>query len=389
MRCSIGIVVGVGTALIWLLSWPIPTAAAPASVAADGPERAALAETGSPTGAVAAVARVRARSGLASTLPESQLDARLASLLQWMVRDYASSPLRLLSALPEGRNAGGRSGAHLSALQKTYWLEDNSLYGAAALNQYAPVLGKLLSDRWHGAWQQSFPRFCPDTQSSYVIARIPDYDRAGGAQDPRCRLPRPDAWQFFPEHQYPNPADPRFDTLPRPIIGTDYPEDGEGRTRLAPITSNSPRDLLKYGCLRQVLTGNRTLAEQMFDLALADWDGSGFVGRKNSPRDHGRLAGIYWTRDLAFALLCANALGQGRQQVWGEGHSVAKAAIEQRLWGAQSQTGGIWTNYCGDRAENDRLCAPGQRIPQVAKQTNELAPLVLLAYGLDIWASPQ
>jgi hypothetical protein len=373
--------------LIWLLSWPILTTAVPARV--DGSERAALADIGSRTGALAAVARVRARSGLASTLPQGELDARLAALLQWVVRDYARSPLRLLSAVPEGQNAGGQGGAHLLALQNTYWLQDNSLYGAAALSQYAPVLGKLLAASWHAAWEKSFPRFCPDTQSSYVIGRIPDYDRAGVASDPRCRLPRPDAWRFFREYQYPDPVDPEFDNLPRPIIGTDYPEDRQGQVRIGRITSDAVRNLLKYGCLRQVLSGNKALAAEMFDLALADWNGSGFVLQRNDPRGHGRLAGIYWTRDPAFAMLCADALDRGRQQIWGRGRPVAKSAIEQRLWGAQSHTGGIWTNYCGDGTENGGLCASGRRIPAVAKQTNELAPLTLLAYGLNIWASPQ
>ncbi len=390
-RRSLGYVICVALLMAALRSWPGPAMGAIANADAEGAEKAALAEILSPgeAGAVASVARVRAQSALSSTLPASELDKHLAGLLRWMVHDYAGSgPLRLLAALPEGTNAVGRSDAHLLALQKTYWLQDNSLYGAAALGEYVPVLGRFLADSWRGEWQKSFPKFCPDTQSDYVIGHLPGYDQRGLPEDPRCRLPRPGAWQFFREYQYPNPAAADFDGLRRPIIGTDYPADAQLQSRMAPIRPNNARNLLKYGCLRQVLAGNDALAGQMFALALADWDGNGFVGPRNDPRNDARLSGSYWTRDLAFALLCANALGQGRQPAWGNGREVAKAAIEQRLWSAQSPTGGIWTNYCVDAREGDRLCLPGQKIPVFAKQTNELAPLVLLAYGPDIWLSP-
>jgi hypothetical protein len=374
---------GVTIVAVSFLSWPIPTTAETA-----GAEQAALSEILAPgsAGAMAAVMKVRAGSGLLSTLPEAELDTRLARLLRWMVRSYANSgALRLLSAVPEGRNVGGQSNTRLLTLQKTYWLQDNSLYGAGALDEYVPVLGKLLSDSWRNMWQKSFPNFCPDTESDYVIGQIPPYDQ-GVVQDPRCRLPRPGAWQFLREHQYPSPADPQFDSLPKPIFGTDYPVDPEGRTQLGRITERSPRDLLKYGCLRQVLLGNGPVARQMFDLALAAWDGTGFINPKNNPRDRGRLSGVYWTRDLAFALLCANALGQGRESAWGGQQQVAKASIERELWNTQSATGGLWTNYCGETAVDNLLCSPGQKIPTVAKQTNELAPLALLAYGPNIWA---
>jgi hypothetical protein len=361
---------------------------ATANVDAQAPETAALSDILSPgaNGALAAVRRVRVQTGLSSTLPETELQARLARLLQWLVRDYAASgSRRLLSSLPEGKNALGQGNAQLSALQQTYWLQDNALYGAAALDQYAPVLGRLLWESWHSAWQRSFPNFCPDTQSDYVIGRLADYDRASGPRDPRCRFTRPGSWQFFREYQYPDPAGSQFDSLPRPIIGTDYPAGPHAETRLAPISERSPRDLLKYGCLRQVLLGQEAVARQMLDLALANWDGNGFVFPKNDPRTHSRLAGTYWTRDLGFALLCGNALGQGNQPVWGTTHHVAKGAMEQRLWSAQSQTGGIFTNYCGGNAEGRFQCIAGQNVPGFAKQTNEIAPIVLLAYGANIW----
>jgi hypothetical protein len=376
----------VGVAIVAFSLFSGPMATAIVRPAAESTALAAILAPGS-TGATAAVQRARADSGLVSTLLDGELDARLAKLLQWVVRDYANSgPLGLLSAAPEGRNAEGRSNTRLLTLQKTYWLQDNSLYGAAALDEYVPVLGKLLSESWRNMWQKSFANFCPDTQSDYAIGRIPPYDH-GVVQDPRCRLPRPGVWQFFREYQYPSPADPQFDSLPKPIFGTDYPAGPEGATRLAPITRRSPRNLLKYGCLRQVLLGNGAVARQMFDLALADWDGSGFITPKNNPQLDGRLSGVYWTRDLAFALLCGNALGLGRESEWGGQQRVAKSSIERELWNAQSSTGGFWTNYCGATAAGSRPCSAGQKIPAFAKQTNEIAPLVLLAYGPNIWAS--
>ncbi len=319
-------------------------------------------------------------------MPESELDQRLAKLLSWVVRDYANSgPLRLPSGVPEGKNARGQSSVRLATLQHTYWLQDNALYMAAAFEQYAPVLGRDLSDSWRSKWQQYFPSLCPDTQSDYVIGQLPEYDTASTVADPRCRLPRPDAWQFFRMHQYPDPADPQFDTRPGPIIGTDHPVDVQEHSEIVPITRKSPRNLLKYGCLRQALLGNHAVAQQMFDLALKQWDGSGFIIGKNDPQTGGRLAGMYWTRDLAFALLCAAALDKGQQPAWGEHGQVSKAAIESRLWGAQSASGGIWTVYCGDKADGRRWCGDDNKVPGFAKQSNEIAPLVLLAYGRDLW----
>jgi hypothetical protein len=377
-------------AAILLLAWSLAAQVAAQSASADDyrQEAAVIAAVAGPqlTDALAGVRRARAVSGLSSTLPEGELDQRLARLVRWEVEDYANSAsLRLLSALPDGRDAAGESNARLRALQHTYWLQDNSLYGAAALNEYVPVVGRILTDEWHKKWIQAFPDLCRDTQSVVVIGRLPDYDTGGTSSDPRCHLPRPGAWEFYRMHQYPDPHDASFDTLPKPIIGTDHPVDPQLRTHMAAITQDSPRNLLKYGCLRQVLLGNGAVAKQMFDLALGRWDGNGFIVPKNDPQSGGRLAGIYWTRDLAFALLCANALGEGGQQAWGDQGRVTKASIENRLWRAQSDAGGMWTNTCGDPPNPNRWCNNGAKLPSIAKQTNEIAPLVLLAYGPNLW----
>ena len=242
---------GLAAALLLMPAQPHRVAAAQ-DLQQEKPVIAAI-ELPQANGALAAVRKVRAGSPLSSTLPESELDQRLAKLLSWVVRDYANSgPLRLPSGVPEGKNARGQSSVRLATLQHTYWLQDNALYMAAAFEQYAPVLGRDLSDSWRSKWQQYFPSLCPDTQSDYVIGQLPEYDTASTVADPRCRLPRPDAWQFFRMHQYPDPADPQFDTRPGPIIGTDHPMDTQGRTELAPINRRSSRNLLKYGCLRGI-----------------------------------------------------------------------------------------------------------------------------------------
>ena len=329
--------------------------------------------------ALSAVESVRSSSPLVSSLSPNDLNRRLARLLQWVVRDYANSgELRLLSAVPEGVNGAGTTNARLRTLEKTYWLQDNSLYGAQALLEYVPPSGRILSDSWRSKWEEKYPSFCPDSESDVVVGRLPAYDGGEGAGDPRCRLPRPGAWEMLRMGQYPRPAEADFDTLQTPIIGTDYPS-----AKIVPISKTSPRDLLKYGCLRQVLLGNHGTAQEMFDLALAQWDGAGFVEPKSRRDSDDSPAGIYWARDLAFALMCANALGEGGLQNWGTQRQVPKASIERKLWSSQSSSGGIWTNYCG--AAGIRTCGPGS-IPPIAKQTNEIAPLVLLAYGKNIWS---
>ena len=359
------------TLAILLLAIAVPPAVAQTSDAAVTTILAS--NSGS---ALAAVRKARTGSQFVSSLSETELDTHLARLLQWVVRSYgASGSLRLLSDAPEATNGRGEANARLGVLKETYWLQDNALYGAGALKEYVPALGQYLENSWRTKWAQTFPKFCPDTQSGYVVGIVPAYDGNSTPSDPRCRLSRPGDWQYFRMNQYPSPKDPNFDTLPRPIIGTDYPADENGQTQFAAIRKNSVRDLLKYGCLRQVMLGNSETAGHMFEAAFGQWDGNGFRNAK-SGKNSASLQGIYWTRDLAFALMCANALGVGSEGSWA---GVSKSSIEQKLWASQSSTGGIWSNYCsGDNCGGDF-------IPGIAKQTNEIAPLVLLAYGPNIW----
>jgi hypothetical protein len=359
---------------------------APAAFAVDVPpdNRASLAAHnafGITEQAIAAgVVRVRVGGGLASSIPSSELDTRLVRLVSWMAKDYAQNgQLRLLSAAPEGVNAAGATNQRLKTLQHTYWLQDNGLYGAGALLEYAPDIGRELSTSWRSKWERYFPTFCPDTESDFVVGVVPAYERSGEPKDRRCQLKAPGRWSYLRMYQYPSPANADFDSRALPIIGTDYPADDSGQTREVPIKQTAVRDLLKYGCLRQVALGNPIVAEQMFDLALSQWDGNGFFEQRQGADQ----AGTYWTRDLAFALMCANALGRGQDTKWGTQKVVAKADIEARLWSAQSADGGIWTNYCSASEDCGR-----SGIPTSAKLTNEIAPLILLAYGANIWAHP-
>ena len=214
---------------------------------------------------------------------------KLAALLGWMDGSlHQSGQLYLLPDDPDGITAGGRTNARMQTLKQTYWLQDNALYGAGALEEYEPAEGRQLSATWRRLWGQHFPQLCPDTQSGYVVGIVPAYDGGPPSSDPNCRLPRPADWQFFRMHQYPSPASDAFDNLPKPIIGADHPVDEQSQTHLAPIEATNVRDLLKYGCLRQVALGHHATAQQMFDLALAQWDGAGFINTKNAAG--GRLA---------------------------------------------------------------------------------------------------
>ena len=159
-----------------------------------------------------------------------------------MVRDYANSgPLRLLSDLPEGVSAKGIRNTHFLTLHKTFWLQNNSVYGAQALLEHEPTLGRLLSDIWRRKWEQYFPHFCPDTESVVVVGQLPAYENFNAPLDARCRLSPPGAWEFYRMHTYPvQDSNPAFNSRSKPIIGTDYPE-----TRTAvPLSLNGyPREM--------------------------------------------------------------------------------------------------------------------------------------------------
>jgi hypothetical protein len=366
--------------IFWVLA--VTPASAGATAEDSAREQTMIATLLEPSGARKAVEDVRRTSPFVSTLPSDDLTTRLAGMLRWMVRDYANSgALRLLSAAPDGTNAAGATNTRLRTLQHTYWLQDNALYGAGAWLQYAPPLGRLLSESWQSKWARQFPDLCPGSQSDMVVGTAPAYDGGPGALEARCRIPRPGVWQMLRMRQFPSPDDDDFDRRPLPIIGTDHPG-VPAETDVVAIGRSSTRDLLKYGCLRQVVLGNLEAAQEMFDLALAQWDGNGFLEAKNRHNATGRSGGLYWTRDLAFAALCANALGQGGQKTWGRVVRVEKALIEQRLWATQAGNGGLWTNYCVGSASEK---CQASLIPRMAKETNEIVPLVLLVYGKNIW----
>jgi hypothetical protein len=304
---------------------------------------------------------------LGSNTAVAAVDPRLTNLLNWLLAAFnRSGNLQLLPDCPSATTFGGHANKHLSQLQQTYWLEDNCIYGEGALLQWAPTIGQALSASWRARFTQTFPKFCINTVGGPVIGVIPAFD--GGPFGP-CGLPKPGIWQKLKVYSYPDPSSPGFDHLPLPIIATDYPGQADGVTGTIQPLGSDPRDLFKYGCLRQVVLGNSTDASTMFDLGLASWDGNGFA--------HSGTPGVYHSRDLAFALICANALGRLANVYLDTAGKVARAAVEAALWKCQASDGGMWTNYTA-----------GGRIGSLAKETCEIAPLVLLAYGNNIWAPP-
>lgn len=80
-----------------------------------------------------------------------------------------------------------------------------------------------------------------------------------------------------------------------------------------------------------------------------------------SPAIAVRLCG-YYTRHLAYALIAESALEVAIP-------ATKRSEIENQLWTLQDKDGGIWTDYNRDGSLPDR-----------AKKTNEIGPLVLLAY---------
>ena len=130
------------------------------------------------------------------------------------------------------------------------------------------------------------------------------------------------------------------------------------------IRDTDVRNLLKFGVLGAALRGDRKLANEYFDKAIALWDGSGFPDARMT-QDGRRTS--YVTRNLAYALLAEREIGRRAPL---EIHD----AIEGRLWSLQDADGGIWTNFNKDGS-----------IPNLAKKTSEIGPLTLLAYDESVW----
>ena len=348
------------------------------------------------------VRRIRAdATALKSTLPEGTLELRLSYLLWFMISDYAANCTRysigLLSALPTGQSyqgyLTGTKNSTTSQLQGTFWLCDNECYAIPAFTEgYARAIGQRLNlDVFgeDGLWntEPNSKTLCPQDSSMYVGGALPSWDGGTPVNDPRCNVITPanvpTDWQYFMRQGYPA----SLDGLPLPIIGVDSviltSSNGVQSVATKPTLTNAPRDLLKYGCLRQVLKGNPKGAVQFFNDALNNWTGVGFPepgARHPNPY-------VYWARDLAFVLACANALGPHAAEatLW---TPALQSQIETQLWILQGNNGGIWDVYCafdGKAPCNVNPSGGSTGISNVAKQTNEIAPLVLLAYGANIW----
>lgn len=378
----------------------------------------------------ALASNARANSSFPSTLTSSTLNANLALMLKWTVKDLMNScinnqsttKLALPSDDPTGTNAGGATNSQLTVLSKTYWLGDNAIYLSAALKQYTTYIGTQLYNDYTANWGATLPNgvtnytanLCNENMSQYPAGSLPLYDTSSGGSGPLCSwITAPGVWYEFSVQQYPQPGDPCFANLTGPVVGADsevltssvsgcqaIPSGATQTTSTIAIVTNAARDLLKYGCLRQVLKGNTTDATTMFDDAIGTWDGTGFT-------DPGGTPGKYSTRNFTFALMCANALGiDNNNNYVGGSVNLPKATVENQLWALQQisssksntkvpSLGGIWTDFCTP-AYGDATCNLNPLIDGIgslnqwgligsAKETEEDAPLVLLAYGKNIW----
>lgn len=378
----------------------------------------------------ALVQNARANSSFPSTLTSSTLNANLALLLKWTVKDLMNScintqstiKLALPSDSPTGTNAAGATNAQLTVLSNTYWLGDNAIYDAAALQQYTTYIGTQLYNDYTANWGTTLPNgvvnytanICNENMSQYAAGSLPLWDTSSGGSGSLCSwISAPAVWSEFSVQQYPQPGNSCFANLTGPVVGLDsqvltssvsgcqaVPSGATQTTSTVAIATNASRDLLKYGCLRQVLKGDTTDATTMFNDAIATWDGTGFIDNPPSP------TGKYSTRDFTFALMCANALGINNNNDYVSGSvDLPKSTIENQIWALQEKSGsisntnvpsngGIWTDFCtpayGTGCNTNPLIDGIGSLNQwgllgSAKETEEDAPLVLLAYGKNIW----
>lgn len=313
-------------------------------------------------------------------------DPNITSLTTWMVNSFNAANTRegysidLLPDLPTGVAYNGVVNAHNTKLQRTYWLIDNCEYGEGALLQVSPTIGNRLKTSWRAKLSSYFGNTLPETNSGTVIGKKAAYDGGSGfAQWQSSGGPTYfDMYKKLTQTTYP----PNIDVVSAPIVGIDYPASGDFSTFGAPLTYTlvsfgSARDWFKYGCLRQAVLGNlgtstdaaaAPTAWGMLKQGLLYWDGTGIATS---------TAGTYYSRDLAFALMCAKACGMP----WTTDPLPTIRYILSEMQditgspkGFQNGDGGIWTNYTYN-----------QVVQNSAKKTNEIAPLVALAYGTNIW----
>lgn len=308
-------------------------------------------------------------------------DIDVAALRTWLTTAFNDAnsregfALNLLPDIPSGCAWNSCTNNHNIHLQRTYWLDDNATYGSVAFGQFNATIGNAIASARLTQFGAVFPGMCRNTFGPVVGVKAafdggPLY---GGPGYPFT----PTMWQKPVVTSYPDPASPGFDGLQLPIVGTGYPGAMNG-TPGTWTSFGSARDWFKYGCLPQVMLGNKGQSTDpagtgtgwgMLKQGLLYWDGTGIATS---------TAGTYFSRDLAFALMCAKACGMP----W---TTAPLPTIRYVLYlmqdlpanvghGFKDGDGGIWTNFTYN-----------QVVQNSGKKTCEIGPLALLAYGPNIW----
>ena len=368
------------------------------------------------------VSAVRSTSPLVTRGAQSEaaLEQNLASLVRFMATDLSNNILQFdLALLADTPNPSlltappvyDASVPYDVALENMLWLTDNGVYGAAALCPYsgevAAVMGTQIGASWSNAstWEKddAGPVPCPDSQNGYVAGHLPYYDTGAKAPSHCSTVTAPAVGSRFPTSQAPNPPTQANFTDPSmfPWVGGDFDDVADG-----PVALSGPRDDFKYGVLRDILAAHKpgvsaaTAAAAVedarndFAAALVTWDGYGFV----NPSDTPGLGQIHYARNLAFALIAANALGG--DPAWAT--NVSQADVENVLWALQQSSGGFPAAYTPMLYVGGTEPAGCKPVPGIAadasadtlyvcvgrnvKVTEEASPLVVLAYGPNIWA---
>jgi hypothetical protein len=277
--------------------------------------------------------------------PATKYAANLKRLAEWVAGSFVGGRIGLVPNLPTGKTRGGRERKDLRNL---YWLQNCNLYAMVALRPYDRALARKIESsyrRWYGA---EFADVREKTEHYLTLGRLPD-----------ARVPK--GWYLRNVVKL-----KQFDGF---SVGTETHEPG----KLGRILSDDPRTLLKYGVLRAKLEGDAERASGYFDRAMKLWDGWGFP----MPERSGRHSS-YRTRNLAYALVAARALGRAIP-------SAVREAIEKRLWACQDADGGIWTNY-----EKDGTIAPGcARGRSTGREVTSREPTRRRRQGADVERSRQ
>lgn len=269
--------------------------------------------------------------------PASKYAGNLARAAGWVAKSFVGGEIDLVPNLPSGKTRGGRDRRDLKDL---YWLQNCNLYASVALRPYDKALAGRIEASYRRWYRTGFAGVPEQTEHYLTLAKLPDVKVPPGRFLRNVvRLKEFDGYR----------------------VGTETYDPA----KLGRILPDDPRTLLKYGVLRARLEGDGERAVEYFDKALALWDGCGFPVPARSKRHES-----YRTRNLAYALIAARALGRSLPP-------KTREAIEKRLWACQDEDGGIWTNYSKDGT-----------IPHLAKKSTEIAPLALLAYDPGVWPDP-